>query len=131
MRTPTRRTRLPNHVSDSTTQVGQDHAATKVLLVLGTNNHLHGLENAAELAVPVGTHHQFLRTSTEDSYTSQAGVAHRSDRSKSGSLKNPNQPSELQNDPNSKQQQHGTIGNSPERSPEAKPTRPCTGQTGE
>ena len=37
MRTPTRRTRLPTHVSDPTTQVGQDHAATGVLLVLGTN----------------------------------------------------------------------------------------------
>jgi hypothetical protein len=30
MRTPTRRTRLPNHVSNSTTHVGQDHAATGV-----------------------------------------------------------------------------------------------------
>jgi hypothetical protein len=48
MRTPTRRTRLPNHVSDSTTQVGQDHAATGVLLVIGTNNHLHGFVNVAE-----------------------------------------------------------------------------------
>jgi hypothetical protein len=50
MRTPTRRIQLPNHASDSTTQVGQDHTATGVLLVLGTNNHLHGLENATELA---------------------------------------------------------------------------------
>jgi hypothetical protein len=31
-----------------TTQVGQDHAATGVLLALGTNNQLHRLENAAE-----------------------------------------------------------------------------------
>jgi hypothetical protein len=31
-----------------TTQVGQDHAATIVLLALGTNNKLHGPENAAE-----------------------------------------------------------------------------------
>jgi hypothetical protein len=31
-----------------TTQVGQDHVATWVLLALGTNNHLHGPENAAE-----------------------------------------------------------------------------------
>jgi hypothetical protein len=45
---PTRWTRLPTHVSDSTTQVGPDHAATRVLLALGTNNHFHGLENAAE-----------------------------------------------------------------------------------
>jgi hypothetical protein len=28
----------PNHISDSTTQVDQDHVATGVLLVLGTNN---------------------------------------------------------------------------------------------
>jgi hypothetical protein len=28
------------HVPDSTTQVGQDHVATGVLLVLGTNTHL-------------------------------------------------------------------------------------------
>jgi hypothetical protein len=31
------RTRLPTHVSDSTTQVGQDHVAIGELLVLGTN----------------------------------------------------------------------------------------------
>jgi hypothetical protein len=45
-RSPTRWTWLPTHVSDSTTQV--DHAATGVLLALGTNNQLHGPENAAE-----------------------------------------------------------------------------------
>jgi hypothetical protein len=31
-----------------TTQVGQDHEATGVLLALGTNNQLQGPENAAE-----------------------------------------------------------------------------------
>jgi hypothetical protein len=31
-----------------TTQVGQDHTATGVLLALGTNNQLHGPENAVE-----------------------------------------------------------------------------------
>jgi hypothetical protein len=31
-----------------TTQVGQDHATTGVLLALGTNNQLHRPENAAE-----------------------------------------------------------------------------------
>jgi hypothetical protein len=31
-----------------TNQVGQDHAATEVLLALGTNNQLHGPKNAAE-----------------------------------------------------------------------------------
>jgi hypothetical protein len=50
MEAPTRRTRLPKHISDSTTQVGQDYVATGVLLALGTNNHLHKLENAAEQA---------------------------------------------------------------------------------
>jgi hypothetical protein len=70
MRTPTRRTGLPKHVSDLTTQVGHDHPTTEVLLVLGTNKHLHLLENAAELATraPLG-------------YTGQAGEQHRSDRS--------------------------------------------------
>jgi hypothetical protein len=28
---------LPTHVSNSTTQVGEDHVATGVLLILGTN----------------------------------------------------------------------------------------------
>jgi hypothetical protein len=31
-----------------TTQVGQDHAATGMLLALGTNNQPHGPENVAE-----------------------------------------------------------------------------------
>jgi hypothetical protein len=31
-----------------TTHVGQDHATTRVLLALGTNNQLHGPENTAE-----------------------------------------------------------------------------------
>jgi hypothetical protein len=31
-----------------TTQVGHDHAVIVVLLALGTNNQLHGPENAAE-----------------------------------------------------------------------------------
>jgi hypothetical protein len=53
-----------------TTQVGQDHAATGVLLALGTNNQLHGPENAAE--------HKPQASLT---YTGQAGEHHRSDRS--------------------------------------------------
>jgi hypothetical protein len=40
----------PKHVSDSTTQVGQDHVATAVLLVLGANNHRNLLEDATERA---------------------------------------------------------------------------------
>jgi hypothetical protein len=53
-----------------TTQVGQGHAATEVLLALGTNNQLHGPENAAE--------HQTRASLT---YTGQDGEHHRSDRS--------------------------------------------------
>jgi hypothetical protein len=53
-----------------TMQVGQDHAATEVLLALGTNNQLHGFENAAK--------HQTRASLT---YTGQAGEHHRSDQS--------------------------------------------------
>jgi hypothetical protein len=53
-----------------TTQVDQDHAATGVLLALGTNKQLHRPENAAE--------HQTRASLT---YTSQAGEHHRSDQS--------------------------------------------------
>jgi hypothetical protein len=53
-----------------TTQVSQDHATNGVLLALGTNNQLHGPENAAE--------HQPRALL---SYTGQAGEHHRSDRS--------------------------------------------------
>jgi hypothetical protein len=35
--TPTSLTQLPTRGSDSTTQVGQDHIATEVKLILGTN----------------------------------------------------------------------------------------------
>jgi hypothetical protein len=127
MRTPIRRTWLPKHVSDLTTQVGQDHTTTGVLLVLGTNNHLHGIENAAEQQLehywptpvrPVSTTGQTgpcwqkLRTSIEGPYTGQVGVAHRSDRSKTGNPKSTKQTTELQTDPNSKYQQHGTKTNS-------------------
>jgi hypothetical protein len=109
METPTRWTQLPKHVSDSTTQVGQDHAATGVLLVLGTNNHQSLPENVAEQTtwaatglyrsdrfhtpvrlVPTGAPWQNLRISIEGSYTSQDGVARRLDWSKAGSLKSTN-----------------------------------------
>jgi hypothetical protein len=53
-----------------TTQVGQDHAATGVLLALGTNNRPPRPENAAE--------HKPRALLT---YTGQAGEHHRSDRS--------------------------------------------------
>jgi hypothetical protein len=53
-----------------TTQVGQAHAATGVLLNLGTNFQPHRPENAAE-----------HKTRALLTYTSQAGEHHRSDRS--------------------------------------------------
>jgi hypothetical protein len=53
-----------------TTQVGQDHAATGVLLAIGTNNQPHKPENVAEYKP------RALLT-----YTGQAGDHHRSDRS--------------------------------------------------
>jgi hypothetical protein len=53
-----------------TTQVVQDHAATGVLLVLGTNNQLLGPENTSE--------HKPRAPLT---YTGQVGEHHRSDRS--------------------------------------------------
>jgi hypothetical protein len=103
-------------------------------------------ENAAE--------HQ---TSSLQTNTGQAGEPHRSDRSllvKLGNFqqvaphrsdwwdtpvrpvtawkpKAPNRPTDHQTDPNSKQQQHRTIANTPRRSPEQKPTKGCTGQTGQ
>jgi hypothetical protein len=52
-----------------TTQVGKDHAATGVVVALGTNNRLHGPENAAE--------HKPQASLT---YIGQAGEHHRSDR---------------------------------------------------
>jgi hypothetical protein len=53
-----------------TTQVGQDHAATGVLLALGTNNQPHRPENAVE-----------HKTRALLTYTSQDGEHYRSDRS--------------------------------------------------
>ena len=147
MRTPTRRTRLPNHISDSTTQVGQDHAATGVLLVLGTNNHLHELENAAELAT------RALLT-----YTGQAGEHHRSDRSllvksgnfhrrplhRSGRCSSPVRPVQARKPqihqtglPSSKLTQTRNSSNTgqprthPDVHPRQNPQSLCTGQTGE
>jgi hypothetical protein len=51
-------------------------------------------------------------------------------RSEPESPKTPNRPTELQTDPNSKQQQHGTTAKTHKRSPEQKPKKGCTGQTG-
>jgi hypothetical protein len=57
-------------MTDSTTQVEQDHVATGVLLVLGSNNNLHLLVKAAEQA-----------TRAPLDYTGQIGEQHWSDRS--------------------------------------------------
>jgi hypothetical protein len=51
-----------------TTQVGQDHTATGVLLALGTNNQPHRPESPAE-----------HKTRASLAYTGQAGEHHRSD----------------------------------------------------
>jgi hypothetical protein len=61
---------ISKNVSDPATQVGQGHAATGVLLVLGTNNHQILPENATE--------NQFKRLLD---CTSQTGRTHWSDRS--------------------------------------------------
>jgi hypothetical protein len=45
--------------------------------------------------------------------------------------KSPNRPTNLQTDQNSKQPQHRTTTNSPRCSPEQKPTKGCTSQTGQ
>jgi hypothetical protein len=95
-----------------TTQVSQVHAATGVLLNLGTNFQPHKPECSG--------------TSKLES-TDQ----HRSDRSQPESPKTPNRPTELQTEQNSKQQQHRTTTNTPKRSLEQKPNKGCTSQTGE
>jgi hypothetical protein len=128
-----------------TTQVGQAHVATRVLLDLGTNSQPHRPKNAAE-----------HKTQASLTYTGQAGEQHRSDqyllvkpgefhrialhrpgrcntpvrRSQPESPKTPNRPTELQTDPNSKQQQHEATENLPKCSPEQNPTGVGTGQTG-
>jgi negative regulator of sigma E activity len=102
-----------------TTQVGQVHIATGVLLNLGTNFQTHRPENAAE-----------QQNSSPLTNAGQTGEHHRSDRSQPESPKTPNRPTELQTDPNSKQQQHRTTANTPKHSVEQKPNKGCTGQTG-
>jgi hypothetical protein len=76
------------------------------------------------LLVKLGDFHKWL-------HTGQAGATHRSDQSQPESPKTPNRPTDLQTDPNSKLLQHRTTANTPKRSPEQKPNRGCTGQTGE
>jgi hypothetical protein len=129
-----------------TTQVGQAHTATEMLLDLGTNYQPHRPENAAEHNTralltyigQAGEHHRSDRSllvkpgdfHKKASHRS-VGETHRSDRSKPESPKPPNRPTDLQTNPNLKQQPHETTANSPKRSPEQNPTGVCNGQTGE
>jgi hypothetical protein len=46
------------HVFDSTTQVGQDHIATRVLLVLGTNNSTKHSKHSGKLSSLLSVPHQ-------------------------------------------------------------------------
>jgi hypothetical protein len=121
------------------TQVGQAHAATRVLLDLGTNSQPHRHENAVEHKTRAtltytglaGEHHRSDRSLPVKPGDFHRITLQRSDRSKPESPKIPNRPTELQTDPNSKQQPHGTTANSPKCSPEQNTTGVCTGQTGE
>jgi hypothetical protein len=72
-----------------------------------------------------------LGTSTKWRHTGQASATHRSDRSQPESPKSPNRATDLQTDPNSKQPQRRTTANTPRLPPEQKPTKGCTGQTGQ
>jgi hypothetical protein len=93
-----------------TTHDSQVHAATRVLLNLGTNSQPHRPENAAEhqTSSPLTNTGQTrpcwwnLTTSIEWLHTGQAGATYWSDRSQPESPKRPNRPTELQTDPNSK-----------------------------
>jgi hypothetical protein len=94
-----------------TTQVGQVHVATRVVR-----------------PVPAGETEQLsLSGSTPVRPVRHTGQTDRSLKAPNA----PNRPTDHQTDPNSKQQQHGTTTNTPRRSPEQKPTRARTGQTGQ
>jgi hypothetical protein len=132
-----------------TTQVGQAHAATGVLLDLGTNSQPHRPKNPAEhktralltYTSQAGEHHRSDRSLLVKPdyfhitvYTGQADVAHRSDWSQPESPKTPNRPTELQTRNNSKtgrQRTHPNVHPSKTQQGSA-PVRPVrgTGQTG-
>jgi hypothetical protein len=122
-----------------TTQVGQAHAATGVLLDLGTNSQPHRPENAVEHKTPAsltytgqaGEHHRSDRSLLVKPGDFHRTALHRSDRPQPESPKTPNKPTKLQTDPNSKQQQHRTTENSLKCSPKQNPTGVSTGWTGE
>jgi hypothetical protein len=127
MRALTRRTWLPTHIFDSTTQVGQDHVATRVLLVLGTNNHLHQPVRPGEQYrwdLSLLEQPSKIWELPQKAPTSVRPVKLASQTDPSQEIPNPpNRSTELQNRPNSRQQQHETIGNSPRSSPEENPTK--------
>jgi hypothetical protein len=130
-----------------TTQVGQAHVATGVPLDLGTNIHSlptrerNGTPNLESTdphwsdrwappvrPVPAGETEQL----SPSGFTLVRPVRHTGQTDHSlKAPKAPNKPTDHQTDPNSKQQHHGTIANTPRRSPEQNPTDGCTGQTGQ
>jgi hypothetical protein len=122
-----------------TTQVGQVHVATGVPLDLGTNTQPSDPRTQRNTKprvyrptpvrpVPAGESWQLPLSGFTPvrpvQHTGQTGISLKAPKS-------PNRPTDLQTDPNSKQLQHRTTTNTPRRSPEQKPTRGCTGQTGQ
>jgi hypothetical protein len=130
-----------------TTQVGQAHVATWVPLDLGTNTHTlstpersrtpnlestdqHRSDRWAPPVRPVPAVETGQLSLTDSTLvrpvrrTGQTGYSLKAPKA-------PNRPTDLQTNPNSKQPQHRTTANTPNRSPEQKPTEGCTGQTGQ
>jgi hypothetical protein len=120
-------------------------------------NHWSATEPRNQLPTSQTREHSGTQNSSPQTYTGQIGEHHRSDRSllvKTGNFlrtalhqsgrcntlvrsvsarkpQNTKQATELQTEPNLKQQQHKTPANTPKLSPEQKPNEGCTGQTGE
>jgi hypothetical protein len=128
-----------NTLLQLTTQVGQAHVATGVPLDLGTNTQPSDPRTQWNTKPrvyrptpvrPVSTTGQTgpcwwtWATFTKWLHTGQTGHSLKASKA-------PKRPTDHQTDPNSKQQQHRTIANTPRRSPEQKPTEGCTGQTGQ
>jgi hypothetical protein len=136
-----------NTLLQLTTKVGQAHVATGVSLDLGTNTHSlptrarSGTPNLESTdphqsdrwappvkPVPAGETEQLSLSGSTPvrpvRHTSQTGPSLKAPKA-------PNRPTDHQTDPNSKQNQHRATANTPKRSPEQKPTRARTGQTGQ
>jgi hypothetical protein len=122
-----------------TTEVGQAHVATGVPLDLRTNTQPSDLRTQRNTKtrvyrptpvrpVPAGETEQLSQSgSTPVKPVKHTGQTDRSLKAP----KAPNKPTDHQTDPNLKQQQHRTTTNTPKCSPEQKPTRARTGQTGQ